>query len=47
LVKLHLENAWIRPFDVFEIKFLVQFKGVGGRALLLYKRFFSILTEKQ
>jgi hypothetical protein len=43
MVEPHFENAWIRPFDVFKLKFLVQFRGGGreeGRALLLYKRIF-------
>jgi hypothetical protein len=36
VVEPHFENAWIRPFDVFELKFLVQFMvGREGRALLL------------
>jgi hypothetical protein len=45
MVEPHFENAWIRPFDVFVLKFLVQFR--GGGALLLYKRIlFFIFTEK-
>jgi hypothetical protein len=27
LVEPHFENAWIHPFDVFELKILVQFMG--------------------
>jgi hypothetical protein len=50
MVEPHFENAWIRPFHMSELKFLVQFmRGWReGRSLLLYKRiFFSTLTEKQ
>jgi hypothetical protein len=46
MVEPHFENAWIHPFDMFKLKFLVQFMGVGwvGHCSCI-KDFFPILTE--
>jgi hypothetical protein len=38
MVEPHFENAWIRPFDVFELKFLVQFMGEGGWGIAPVKK---------